>query len=653
MASQGPSNRKKQAAAPRNKKAKSKRPQRQPREEKAETAPGCPLTLPQQVAALTLAGNWPEGGNRQNAAVALAGGLAKAGWMEAAIVAFLQIVTKEAGDDVSENHGEIVRLAAEGSKAEGQRSGWSTLSNLIGRTCVRRLQEALFGALPERSMETKRKPESLATRLVTLVEGSGVELFRDQSRKPYASIPIDGHWENWPLESSAFSAWLSLRALQENGEVPNGTSMSDAVNVLRGRAQYQGSLREVHLRLAQHEGKIYLDLCDPAWRAVEIDTAGWRIVERPPVSFLRTAGMLALPEPVHGGNINELGDILNLGDERCRKYAIGWLVGALRAKGPYSLLALHGVHGSAKTMTAAGIRYLVDPNALESPGLPRNEDDLLTTAMNSYVLTFDNVSGVTPRLSDAFCRISTGGGLSKRQHYTNCDVVQLNVMRPVIINGIDPGLITQPDLLSRTIPLELPQIPEECRRTKEDVWRRLEDARPRLLGALLKAVVTALQRQDCVTLPRMPRMADFALWVEQSSPALGWREGEFTELLFELQQEEGSRTLSMWPVMEPLGQLLLETGGVWEGTMGNLGVALNAVRGSVPRPDTSDWPRSPRALSEAIKRHELLLRREGIEIRRPPRSNGRSSIRITQVGAGAPPPASGEQPAGSDEGDGQ
>ena len=33
------------------------------------------------------------------------------------------------------------------------------------------------------------------------------------------------------------------------------------------------------VRVGEHEGRIYLDLVNDAWQAVEIDPAGWRVVD--------------------------------------------------------------------------------------------------------------------------------------------------------------------------------------------------------------------------------------------------------------------------------------------------------------------------------------------------------------------------------------
>ena len=52
--------------------------------------------------------------------------------------------------------------------------------------------------------------------------------------------------------------------------------------------------------------KIYIDLCDPEWRVVEIDKHGWSVLSRSPVLFIRKKSMSALPIPAEGGDINNI-----------------------------------------------------------------------------------------------------------------------------------------------------------------------------------------------------------------------------------------------------------------------------------------------------------------------------------------------------------
>src|SRR5262249_35868902 len=134
--------------------------------------------------------------------------------------------------------------------------------------------------------------------------------------------------------------------------------------------------------------------------------------------------------------------------------------------------------------------------------------------------------GVALPLSDALCTLATGGGFATRELYTDADEKLFDAVRPVVLNGIE-DLATRGDLLDRAINLTLPQIPDERRGDEDDLWRQFEESRPRLLGALLDAVSTALRNRPHVKLAHKPRMADFACWVVAAEPALGWPEGAF------------------------------------------------------------------------------------------------------------------------------
>jgi hypothetical protein len=68
----------------------------------------------------------------------------------------------------------------------------------------------------------------------------------------------------------------------------------------------------VHVRVAGHDGRIYLDLADAAWRVVEIDADGVRVQEKAAVGVVRPRGMLALPEPMRGGRLSELRPFVNV-----------------------------------------------------------------------------------------------------------------------------------------------------------------------------------------------------------------------------------------------------------------------------------------------------------------------------------------------------
>ena len=78
-----------------------------------------------------------------------------------------------------------------------------------------------------------------------------------------------------------------------------------------------------------------------------------------------------------------------------------WLLAALRHGGPYPVLAISGEQGSAKTVLSKIVRSLIDPNAAPVRAAPREERDLFIAANNGHTLAFDNLSDLSPWMSDA------------------------------------------------------------------------------------------------------------------------------------------------------------------------------------------------------------------------------------------------------------
>src|SRR5262249_48386394 len=148
------------------------------------------------------------------------------------------------------------------------------------------------------------------------------------------------------------------------------------------------------------------------------------------------------------------------------------------------------------------------------------------SASNSWLVAFDNLSYLPAWLSDALCRLSTGGGFATRGLFTDDEEVIFDAQRPVILTGIEE-LATRSDLLDRAIVLHLPPLPEDRCRPEAELWAEFEEARPRILGALLDVVAGALRELPAVKLPRHPRMADFAVWATAAETALGWERGSF------------------------------------------------------------------------------------------------------------------------------
>src|SRR5262249_50846630 len=147
------------------------------------------------------------------------------------------------------------------------------------------------------------------------------------------------------------------------------------------------------------------------------------------------------------------------------------------------------------------------------------ERELMIAANNGYLLAFDNLSGLPIWLSDALCRLASGGSFAVRQLYTDDEEVLFEAARPILLNGID-DVISRPDLGDRAIFLTLPAITPRQRRPEGELWRDFEMARPRTPGALLDAVVQGLRSLGQLHFDELPRMADFAVWATACETAL-------------------------------------------------------------------------------------------------------------------------------------
>src|SRR5260221_11728717 len=127
--------------------------------------------------------------------------------------------------------------------------------------------------------------------------------------------------------------------------------------------------------------------------------------------------MLPLPSPQAGGSSEALVPLLTLGSRNELVLTVMWLLATLRSRGPYPVLAMSGEQGSAKTVLSKLLKALIDPNAAPVRALAREERDLMIAANHSYLLAFDNLSDLPSALSDAFCRVASGGSFFVQQIY--------------------------------------------------------------------------------------------------------------------------------------------------------------------------------------------------------------------------------------------
>src|SRR5262245_852845 len=96
------------------------------------------------------------------------------------------------------------------------------------------------------------------------------DLFHTATGTACADVLVDDHRETWPIRSKRFRGWLRRRYYKATGGALGGQAIASELDLLEARAQFDAPERSVHTRIAEHDGRIYLDLADEHWRVVEI-----------------------------------------------------------------------------------------------------------------------------------------------------------------------------------------------------------------------------------------------------------------------------------------------------------------------------------------------------------------------------------------------
>lgn len=468
---------------------------------------------------------------------------------------------------------------------------------------------------------------SQADQLVELAM-AGYTLGRSRT-EPYA-VPHHGPNVALALRGGGNSLRQHLAAAyaRKMAKTATTSALADALNTLEGYALEEDPT-DVELRLARKVApdgveRLILDLGDAAGRAVVAGPDGWRVVERSPVVFRRTALTLPLPVPVRGGHLKELRELLNVTDETWPLLE-GWLVAAMLPDLPHPIALLTGEQGTGKSSAARLLVELLDPSAAPLRSSPRDEETWAVSAAASYVVGIDNISTIPNWLSDAMCRAVTGDGMVRRRLYTDNDVSVLALRRVLVLTSIDAGAL-RGDLADRMLTIELERIEPETRRTDRALNQAWRTAHPWLLGALLDLV--------CLTMAQLPQAA--ADLVEHT------RMADFDEVLLALDRVNGTTSLDAYrrsgermardvaesdPVAHAVMDLLERQAFGWRGTPTQL---LIELRQHAPDPLPRRWPPDATRLATYLRRVIPSLRIAGIdvEIRR---SNKEREIILTKL----------------------
>jgi hypothetical protein len=469
----------------------------------------------------------------------------------------------------------------------------------------------------------------------------GLHFFHDTYGEAWVTVPVGGHRETWRVDSRRLWLWIA-RALRAANMPATRTLIKSIVEEFELTALLDGPVLAVFVRVGESDGNIYLDLGNSDWQAVQIGPKGWNVLDEPPVKFRRSLGIADLPLPVKGGDLKEIFNFLNVRPQHEILF-LTWMTFCYRPKGPFPILAISGVQGSGKSSTTKVLRSLIDPSIAALTGAPRDERSLLMSACNSRLLCFDNLSAITPQMSDAFCMIATGGAHRERKYYSNDGSEAMFVFQnPCVLNGISE-LSERPDLLDRSIVIHLDAIGEKDRRAEDSFNKELQMARPRMLGALLDAVAIGLAKLDSVEVPSTPRMADFCRWGFAIETHLGYEAGSFLEAYRSNLQDGNAAALEASPVAWSVHNFVTDRPDeTFKGSAEELLRDLNAHCVLRSGSDGAKplllrhprWPKSAAALSAELGRVEPNLQKIGVSILRS-RTKAKRYIHLQTIAVAA------------------
>jgi hypothetical protein len=463
--------------------------------------------------------------------------------------------------------------------------------------------------------------EPQATKLVNLAE-ERYRFGQSEDGAPFA-VPNEGPRVVRMLRGGREGLRAELAAAFWDAEhvAPGANALSSALVTIEGVAQ-RSEPERLHLRSARHAGRLILDLGRTDARAVEVGPHGWSITE-PAVLFRRTKLTNAIPDPVRGGDLAALKDMLRIGDDAW-PLVLAWLVLALDPDVAHPVLALLGLQGSGKSFAARVLASIIDPSTAPLRSAPRDVTSWSVAAAGSYVVPIDNVSTIPPWFSDALCRAATGDGFVNRRLYSDDDVSVLSFRRSVILTSIDPGTL-RGDLADRIVMVKLERFNDE-RRTDDELLAEWEQLQPRVLGALLDLTADVLAVRPDIKLDKLPRMADYAMTLEAVDRILGTNSRNH---LAELVNEISLDVLEGDAVAVELRSLIAEK-GEYDDLVSNLLEELTRRRYPSDRAPGRDWPRTAKALGGRLRRIAPALATVDIEVTFPPKIRDGHTVVVTR-----------------------
>ncbi|MFS2006429.1 hypothetical protein ACEN9F_22690 [Duganella sp. CT11-25] len=482
------------------------------------------------------------------------------------------------------------------------------------------------------SRDKKQEKQELLDRIFLELREQ-LTITADPAGDPFVTVNTGDGFDTFPLTSVKVEShirktiWDTLSVRVPKNWLP------DILDELRFIAETEpAAIVDVHTRIAPATNNgIYIDLCNAERQVLKVDASGYDLFnyEDDQPFFRRSKGMTPLPMPLGvTPELELLREFINVENDDAWYLVVVFMLYCYRPGGPYAILIVSGIAGSSKSTFCRVLRSLIDPSTVATQAPPRNLTDLVIAAVHVHMIVLDNLRDISAEMSDGLCRFTHGSGLRTRSLYSNTDETLFYTVKPCILNGIG-DIASQPDLLSRSIQLELPAI--KVRRTEAEFNRSFAAAQPSIFAGLMDALSRTLAEVDNVHEVPDSRMADFSQWGIAVERALGWKPGSFTLAYANNQRDQMKNVLTD----NALAQVLTRYVQGFDGgqaskktTPTDLLEQLEDLADEAQR-CSKGWPDSPHSLSKRLKRIAPALSACGIGLAFT--HSGNRSITVSKI----------------------
>jgi hypothetical protein len=402
-------------------------------------------------------------------------------------------------------------------------------------------------------------------------------------------------------------------------KIANAEAINNAMLFLQSKAEYEGKIFPLSLRVAWHNGDIYYDMTDDKWQCIKVsgEGKGWQLVDHTSIPMFIRHNQISQVEPDRNYDADIIDRFLGLTNIKVEKDKIllkAYIVSLFIPDIPHAMLVLHGEKGSAKSTLQTLIKLLVDPSKPRLLTIYNDIKEFIQQLAHNYVAYYDNLKRPPKWLSDEACKAVTGVGSTKRKLYSDDNDIVYEYRRCLGFSGINVAL-TEPDALDRSMMIELDRIKKENERTEEEIMAEFEKLRSGLLGYIFDIIASALKIKPTLKLRDLPRMADFALWGEAIARAMGYKDLEFINAYYENIGKQNVEAIENHPFGQALARYMGDNELLKGSPMEILEQLEVFAHNNGIKTDHKLWPKSPNMVTRRLNQiRSNLLEGLGIDV---------------------------------------